>query len=69
MAACPHCQRLERYTDPQLQVRCVGCFNVLNDQAPGTPIGAIQDLDAPMVVHGHVYHGVTGYQRGLGPHF
>lgn len=47
---CPHCGRTQRYTDPLLQVRCIGCFNVLNDQPPGTPAGAVQDLSAPIQI-------------------
>lgn len=49
---CPHCGRTQRYTDPNLQVRCVGCFNVINDQAPSTPIGTMIDTEAPMTIQG-----------------
>lgn len=55
MANCPYCRQAGRYTDPALQVRCAGCFNILNDQAPGTPIGRYQDLNAPMVIGTHAY--------------
>jgi hypothetical protein len=57
MAACPYCKRTTRYTDPALQVRCTQCFNVLNDQPPGTPIGGYYDDSAPMVIGTHVYPG------------
>jgi hypothetical protein len=69
MAACPYCGTTTRYTDPALQVRCTTCFNPLNDQAPGTPIGRYEDLDAPMVITGttgtHIYPQpiITKYNR------
>jgi hypothetical protein len=52
MPACPHDGNTARYTDPLLQVRCPTCFNVLNDEAAGTPIGRTQDLEAPMTIQG-----------------
>jgi hypothetical protein len=60
MPACPHDGTTSRYTDPLLQVRCPTCFNVLNDEPAGIPIGALQDLGAPMIVAGHVYPNATG---------
>jgi len=52
---CRHCGDTNRYTDPLLQVRCPRCLNVLNDQAPGTPMGRMQDLEAPMQIGTHTY--------------
>jgi hypothetical protein len=65
---CPHDGNTTRYTDPLGQVRCPRCFNVLNDEAAGTPIGRVQDLTAPMTIQGttgtYVYHGAfTRYDR------
>jgi hypothetical protein len=50
VAACPHCGNTTRYTDPNMVVRCTRCFNHTNDQAPGEPIGELQDLDAPIAI-------------------
>jgi hypothetical protein len=47
---CPHCGRTDRYTDPLGNVRCTGCFNHVPG-SPAPPIGQVQDLDAPMVIH------------------
>jgi tRNA(Ile2) C34 agmatinyltransferase TiaS len=47
--ACPYCGSTLRYTDPQLQVRCTNCFQHL-DGEPDTPIGRMQDLEAPTVI-------------------
>jgi hypothetical protein len=47
---CPHCGHTARYTDPQLQVRCTGCLNPINDQAPSTPIGRMIDTEAPIII-------------------
>jgi hypothetical protein len=49
---CPYDGNTARYTDPLLQVRCPTCFNVLNDEPAGTPIGRTQDLEAPMTIQG-----------------
>lgn len=46
---CPHCGDTRQYTDPNHQVRCLTCFNHLPG-TPGTPNGAIQDLNAPMTI-------------------
>lgn len=46
---CPYCNSTLRYTDPKYQVRCTHCFNHL-DGEPDTPIGRMQDLEAPMVI-------------------
>lgn len=47
---CPYCGSTLRYTDPQYQVRCTTCFNHL-DGEPDAPMGRIQDLEAPVVIH------------------
>lgn len=47
--SCPYCQETSQYTDPNLQVRCLNCFNHVSG-TPSTPIGRLQDLDAPMII-------------------
>jgi hypothetical protein len=49
---CPHDGNTARYTDSLLQVRCPTCFNILNDEPAGTPIGRVQDLEASMTIQG-----------------
>lgn len=53
--ACPYCGRDVRYTDPQFQVRCVGCFNHVAGTA-GPPIGRMLDDET--------YHPYVGYSGG-----
>ena len=56
MPTCPYCGDTRQYTDPLLNVRCTRCFNHVAGTAT-TPIGAVQDLDAPMTIGTHVYPG------------
>jgi hypothetical protein len=63
---CPYCNETQQYTDPNLQVRCVRCFNHV-DGTPGIPIGRLQDLDAPMLIH--LADGTTKTYAGAFTHW
>jgi hypothetical protein len=56
---CPYCGDTQQYTDPNMQVRCIRCFNHVPG-TPGTPIGRMQDLDAPMIIGTRTYPNATG---------